>query len=309
MAIRFSTGALLIMCTFAGCGGSESKARYAPATAWEESTDEALAETSSDENPNLASTSEELPAAANADSESGPTSPESATEEAESVAAGDVKPAEPMREETLAASEKPAQSSEDEAEQADKEEDTTAKNAESAQPKMAAEQAVSVTNDGKGQEAEKQQSTATKTGDQKYPAGYYEMPKWNVEGPEHSIRVSYDDLDLMKLMDLDPVPEGVGPELPSRITSLDGKRIRLRGFMMPSFVPDGLKGFVLARDNEICCFGRSPKIYDIIPVELREGVTTRYIEGRPFDVVGVMHVDPDIELFQMFYMDDAIVIE
>lgn len=142
-----------------------------------------------------------------------------------------------------------------------------------------------------------------------YPPEYHEMPNWVVEGPERAIRVSYDDLDLLKLMNVDPVPEGIGPQLPKRITELDGQRIRLRGFMFPPYAEEGLKGFVFARDNEICCFGRSPKIYDIIPVELRDGVTTRYIEGRPFDVVGVMHVDPDIELFQLFYIDDAIVIQ
>lgn len=145
-----------------------------------------------------------------------------------------------------------------------------------------------------------------------YPSAYYKKPDFIVEGPERAIRVSYDDLDLLKIMDSDPVPLDVGKRLPPRIRDLDGRRVRLRGFMFPPFAPDGLTGFVLARDNEICCFGRSPKIYDIIPVELRPTVTTRYIEGRPFDVVGVLHVDPDDdgdELFQLFYIDDAIVIE
>lgn len=147
---------------------------------------------------------------------------------------------------------------------------------------------------------------------QVYPSAYYKKPDFVVEGPERAIRVSYDDLDLLKIMDSDPVPLDVGKRLPPRIRDLDGRRVRLRGFMFPPFAPDGLTGFVLARDNEICCFGRSPKIYDIIPVELRPTVTTRYIEGRPFDVVGVLHVDPDDdgdELFQLFYIDDAIVIE
>ena len=136
-------------------------------------------------------------------------------------------------------------------------------------------------------------------------------PDMPAVGPEGAVRMSYDHIDLLKILGLDPVPADVGDALPQWMRDLDGQRVRLRGFMFPPFTATGLRGFVLARDNEICCFGRDPKIYDIIPVEMREGVTTDYIEGRPFDVVGVFHVEPeadDGELYQLFYITDALVI-
>ena len=136
-------------------------------------------------------------------------------------------------------------------------------------------------------------------------------PEMPAVGPEGAVRMSYDHIDLLKVLGLDPVPADVGESLPAWMRDLDGRRVRLRGFMFPPFTATGLRGFVLARDNEICCFGRDPKIYDIIPVEMREGVTTDYIEGRPFDVAGVFHVEPeadDGELYQLFYITDAVVI-
>ena len=155
------------------------------------------------------------------------------------------------------------------------------------------------------------EETATTSPD-KFPDAYHALPTLVEEGPQRAVRVSFDDFDLLMIMGLDPVPADVEKSLPERIFRLNGRRIRLRGFMYPPFATEGLRGFVLARDNEICCFGRSPKIYDLVPVELRPGVTTHYIEGRPFDVVGTLHIEPeadDDELFQLFYMDDAIVIE
>jgi hypothetical protein len=71
---------------------------------------------------------------------------------------------------------------------------------------------------------------------------------------------------------------------------------------------------MFVRDNGICCFGRSPKVYDKIAVKMRPGKTTRYIQGRPFDVVGTLSIEPDIEggdegLWWLYQIDDALVIE
>jgi hypothetical protein len=82
--------------------------------------------------------------------------------------------------------------------------------------------------------------------------------------------------------------------------------------MYPPFETTGIRGFVLARDNQICCMGRDPKRYDVIDVFLRRGVTTDYISNRPFDVVGVFHIQPeadDGELYQLYVIDDAIIID
>lgn len=132
--------------------------------------------------------------------------------------------------------------------------------------------------------------------------------KFRVEGPEQSLRISYDDVDLLKILNMDPVPEGAPKHFPDWLKNLDGKRIRLRGFMMPSFSETDIQGFTLARDTQLCCFGRSPKPYDLIDVFMRKGVTTYYPLLNPFDVVGVFHIGTEVKPGYLFTIDDAIVI-
>jgi hypothetical protein len=131
------------------------------------------------------------------------------------------------------------------------------------------------------------------------------------EGDAAALRVSYDDIDLLKVLNMDPVPPDAATYMPGWLKGLDGRRIRIRGFMYPTFQQTGVHAFGLARDNQICCFGRNPKIYDVFDVVLHEGATTNYIPNRPFDVVGVFHIRPEAEdgkLYRLYEMDDATVI-
>jgi hypothetical protein len=130
------------------------------------------------------------------------------------------------------------------------------------------------------------------------------------EGDAAALRVSYDDIDLLKVLNMDPVPPDAATYMPAWLKGLDGRRIRIRGFMYPTFQQTGVHAFGLARDNQICCFGRNPKIYDVFDVVLHEGATTNYIPNRPFDVVGVFHIRPEAEdgkLYHLYEMDDATV--
>ena len=106
------------------------------------------------------------------------------------------------------------------------------------------------------------------------------------------LSVTYDDIDLLKILNMEPVPADAPDHFPEWLRQLDGKRIRLRGFMFPAFVPTGIKTFGFARDNGICCFVKQPKVYDMIEVRMAEGKTTDYIDGRPFDVEGTFRIDP-----------------
>jgi hypothetical protein len=123
-----------------------------------------------------------------------------------------------------------------------------------------------------------------------------------------AVRVTYDDIDLLKVLNMEPVPVDADRHFPEWLKALDGRLVRIRGFMYPTFEATGLESFVLARDNGICCFVRKPKIYDIISVAMAEGETTDYIDGRPFDVEGIFEIDPsaDItELSGLFRIRDA----
>lgn len=128
------------------------------------------------------------------------------------------------------------------------------------------------------------------------------------ERPGNSLRVGYDDIDLLKVLNMEPVPPNAPDFFPAWLKELDGKTIRIRGFMYPTFVATGLTEFVLARDNGICCFVRQPKVYDIIGVVMAEGETTDYIANRPFDVEGIFRIDPqadDKDLSRLYRIEQA----
>jgi hypothetical protein len=112
---------------------------------------------------------------------------------------------------------------------------------------------------------------------------------------------------------MDPVVENAVDLMPDWQRSLDGKMVRLRGYMFPTFDTEGIEQFVLARDNQICCFGRDPKVYDLVQVNMKAGKSTNYIPAtRAFDVVGKFHIDmqfQDGKPFGLYVIDHADVID
>lgn len=135
--------------------------------------------------------------------------------------------------------------------------------------------------------------------------------KFQTVGRERALRVTFDDIDLLKILNMEPVPENAPSLMPDWLKELDGKKIRLRGFMFPTYRDTGVEIFVFARDNELCCFGRSPKMYDVMKVSMKDGVTTDYIEGRPFDVIGTFHIADKAVMAsypKLYSITDAIVI-
>jgi hypothetical protein len=122
-----------------------------------------------------------------------------------------------------------------------------------------------------------------------------------------SIKFPMEKQELFKLTMLTP-----------QVKALDGRRVKIRGFMLPSFVNRGLKYFVLVRDNQECCFGPGAALFDAIHVDLAEGVTAEY-SYPPIAVEGVFHIDPvenplygegplENSHIYIFRMDDARVV-
>ena len=131
------------------------------------------------------------------------------------------------------------------------------------------------------------------------------------EGPQQALRVTFDDIDLLKVLNMEPVPEDAVSMFPDWLRQLDGQRVLIRGFMYPTLSQTGITYFQHVRDNEICCFGRTPKIYDRIGTVLQPDHPTSYIQGRPYDVIGTLRIDPiyeDGEWLQLYLLEDAIVI-
>ena len=101
------------------------------------------------------------------------------------------------------------------------------------------------------------------------------------------------------------------------INALDKKRVKIRGFMLPSHLNAGIARFILVRDNQECCFGPGAALFDAVAVEMRKGETTKY-EYFPITVDGVFHIDPienplygegplENSHLYIFRMDDAVV--
>lgn len=136
--------------------------------------------------------------------------------------------------------------------------------------------------------------------------------RFRPEGDSKALRLSYDDIDLLKVLNMEPVPPDAVDHFPQWLKDLDGKRVRLRGFMYPTFVASGITDFWMARDNGICCFVKQPKIYDMFSVLLADGETTDYIENKPFDVEGIFRIVPEVEdgeLYELYRIEDAIVLK
>ena len=132
--------------------------------------------------------------------------------------------------------------------------------------------------------------------------------RFRKERPSNALRVSYDDIDLLKVLNMEPVPADAVSHFPDWLRQLDGQVVRIRGYMYPTFEATGLTSFTLARDNGICCFVRQPKIYDIISVSLAPGEVSDYIANRPFDVEGVFRIDPgadQTDLSRLYRIEQA----
>ena len=79
--------------------------------------------------------------------------------------------------------------------------------------------------------------------------------------------------------------------LTKEIEALDGKPIRIRGFILPDsvFQKTGNTRFVLVRDNIECCFGPGAALYDSIVVQMAPGKTADF-SLLPIAVEGVFTV-------------------
>ena len=94
--------------------------------------------------------------------------------------------------------------------------------------------------------------------------------------------------------------------LTEKIERLDGERVRIRGYILPSFQQTGITQFVLVRDNLQCCFGPGAALYDCILVEMVAGKSTSFTV-RPVAVEGVFRIKPligpDGKHLAVYYLD------
>jgi hypothetical protein len=94
--------------------------------------------------------------------------------------------------------------------------------------------------------------------------------------------------------------------LTDKVKKLDGKLVRIRGYILPSFQQSGITDFVLVRDNLECCFGPGAALFDCVRVVMQEGASTEYVV-RPVTVEGVFSVrellGPEGEHLAIYHLD------
>jgi hypothetical protein len=94
--------------------------------------------------------------------------------------------------------------------------------------------------------------------------------------------------------------------LPKRVTALEQERVRIRGYILPSFQQAGLTQFVLVRDNQECCFGPGAALHDCVVVRMLPGQSTNF-SIRPVAVAGRFRVEelrgPDGKHLAIYTLD------
>ena len=68
-----------------------------------------------------------------------------------------------------------------------------------------------------------------------------------------------------------------------------GKKIKIRGYIRPSFQQKNLKQFILVRDNMEYCFGPGAMLYDCMIVRMKKGASTDFTV-RPITVEGEFRI-------------------
>jgi hypothetical protein len=98
--------------------------------------------------------------------------------------------------------------------------------------------------------------------------------------------------------------------LNDQVKQLFGERIRIRGFILPTFRKRGIDKFVLVRDNQECCFGPGAALYDCIRVTLQEGDAIEYTRS-PIAVEGTFqldeYLDPERRVGAIYHLEGAAV--
>ena len=107
-----------------------------------------------------------------------------------------------------------------------------------------------------------------------------------VSAPSPLREITFDDLKL-EMQKGDPFSRD---RLTPRVTELERQRVRIRGYILPSFQQSGLTQFVLVRDNQECCFGPGAALHDCVVVRMQPGRTADF-SIRPVAVEGRFRVE------------------
>jgi hypothetical protein len=122
------------------------------------------------------------------------------------------------------------------------------------------------------------------------------------DGPEE---ITFDDIKLEIGRDDRYEPE----HTTSKVQELQQQRVRIRGFILPTFQQTGIKQFVLVRDNLECCFGPGAALYDCIVVDMLPEKSATF-SLKPVSVEGTFSIrewpnpeDPKAKQMAIYHLD------
>lgn len=101
-----------------------------------------------------------------------------------------------------------------------------------------------------------------------------------LEVPKDHTAINYEDLK--------PTPDRPNA-VPATAAELDGRKVFIKGYMFPTSHNEGIRKFLLCRDNGDCCFGGQPPSSDMVWVELNAPLETDF-STRLRHVAGTFHV-------------------
>jgi hypothetical protein len=81
------------------------------------------------------------------------------------------------------------------------------------------------------------------------------------------------------------------PNVPRAAVALDGKRVFMKGYVLPARQSTDIKDFILVWNSGDCCFGTTPTVTHMIAVTLQGPLRMDY-STKARKVAGTFHVDP-----------------
>ena len=79
--------------------------------------------------------------------------------------------------------------------------------------------------------------------------------------------------------------------IPAKVMELDGKDIKVIGYMLPvDFESGEVRSFMLLNNQMGCCFGVMPRVNEFVYVEMPEGKSTKFMTDIPLRVTGKLKI-------------------
>ena len=138
-------------------------------------------------------------------------------------------------------------------------------------------------------------------------------PQERPKGLEDHEDVSFDRLSSYAY-EVFELKKGEQPkeQIPASVKALDGKKVAVKGFMLPyRNVGEGVTEFILLRNQGLCCFGTVPRMNEWIHVKMAPGKGAPYAIDLPITVFGTLAVGEEYEknvLMSLYRMESTAVV-